>query len=389
MGSPAIVTNGEYLQHSDSCDRTLNGASSASSSEAIPHLNGFPKHWAILSGPAHGPYLDSLSVIDTTDAAYSVQTGEGDLSSPRLADFVRQRFIPEFVEIKTSAGRAHFREILKYILLSEVVDCGCADTYERTNVRRKAVKSWPYMDSLRLCDIDENSIRHIVAMALESGYSIQTATHIRNVIRAVYSHAISTGSYTGRNPAALVTLPAVAPKDEQSLTLVQLKSVLAAMRFPESTIALFSILTDMNLVEICGLQWQYVNLSNDRRFVEDDWIPAKAIAIRNQWYRGEFRPAIGRRKRFIPVSDLLCTVLRDMQCNKQFARPQNFVLASRSGSPVYPGNIAKRRLKSIGQSCQMPWLSWRVFHRTHLRLKAEFGRSFHKEIERVLSAQCW
>src|SRR5260221_14180845 len=112
---------------------------------------------------------------------------------------------------------------------------------------------------------------------------MQAATHIRNVIRAVYSHAISRCCYTGRNPASLVTLPAIAHKDPHTLTLVQLKEVLAAMRFPESTIALFSILTDMNLVEICGLQWQYVNLSNNRHFVEEDWIPAKTIAIRNQW----------------------------------------------------------------------------------------------------------
>jgi len=387
MESPAIITSGEYLQHSDPCDRSCNGASSDSGS--LSHLNGFPLHWTIASGLTLRPHLELLPTIEITDATSPSHTDQCELSSMSLVDFVRQRFIPEFVEVKRSAGRAHFREILKYILLTEVADCALADAYERTNVRRKAVPSWPYMDSLRLCDINEDSVRHIVSMALESGYSIQTATHIRNVIRAVFSHAISTCCHVGPNPASQVALPPITRKDAHTLTLVQLKDVLAAMRFPESTIALFSILTGMNLVEICGLQWQYVNLSNNRHFVEDDWIPAKTIAIRNQWYRGEFRPAIGRRRRFIPVSDLLCSVLRDMQCGRQFTKPQDFVLASRSGSPVYPGNIAKRRLKSIGQSCEMPWLSWRAFHRAHLRLRAEFGRHFHKEIERVLPPRCW
>jgi hypothetical protein len=137
------------------------------------------------------------------------------------------------------------------------------------------------------------------------------------------------------------------------------------------------------------LQWQYVNLSGNRQSVEGEWIPPKTIAVRNQWYRGEFRLVTESRKRHVAVSELLCSILRDLKCTEQFAKPQDFVLTSRSGTPLYPGNIAKRRLKSIGQASEMPWLSWRVFHRTHARLRAEFGRHLHKEYQKVLPLHLW
>ena len=46
------------------------------------------------------------------------------------------------------------------------------------------------------------------------------------------------------------------------------------MRYPEKDIALFALLTGMNVTEICGLKWQYVNLSNDRHIVDDEVIPS-------------------------------------------------------------------------------------------------------------------
>ena len=317
-------------------------------------------------------------------AKCSAQKEDNDVSAMSLAEFVRHRFMPEFVEKKRSSGRAHFREILKFILRSDRALCDIPATLERTDVRRKAVYNWPYLDSLRLRDIDEDSVHQVTLIALKAGYSLQTATHIRNVVRAIYSYAITACSYKGANPAALVTLPTVAHTNERTLTLAEIEMMVPMMRYPERAMALLTLLTDMNLVEICGLQWKYVNLSSNRSPVEGDWIAAKTIAIRNQWYRGEFRPVTVSRSRSIPVTELLSSVLGDLKLRRRLTRPQDFVLASQSGNPVDPGNIAKRRLKSIGQSCGMPWLSWQVFSRTHVRLRSEFGRHFHRECASIL-----
>jgi integrase len=386
MGSPTTIVDGDLIQ-SDSFDRSCNGESL--DGDALTYVSRFSPLLAPAASIARAPNLEHRLTLPTSDDFRSDGEDENKVSAITLAEFVRRRFIPEFVENKRSAGRAHFHEILKFILRSEKAAYAPWQTFERTNVKRKAINSWPYIDSLLLRDISEDTVRHITATALESGYSIQTATHIRNVIRAIYSHAIGACGYEGRNPAALVTLPAVVQKNAHTLTLAQLAEVMALMRFPERAIALFVLQTEMNLVEICGLQWRHVNLTGNGYSVDGDWIHARTIAVRNQWYRGEFRPVTGIRKRVVQVPELLCSNLRNLKCRKQFIGPQDFVLASQSGSPVYPGNIAKRRLKSIGQSCDMPWLSWQVLHRTQIRLRSEFGRRLHKEYEKVLPLQYW
>jgi site-specific recombinase XerD len=176
-----------------------------------------------------------------------------------LAEFVQRRFVPEYVAKRRSAGRTHFRAILKHVLPPGLVTRAFAAGGDRTDVKLKETPGWPYMDSLRLCDITAERIQHLVSVALRCGYSVQTVTHIRNVIRAIFSHATTTGCYTGTNPVVFVTLPVMARKEAHKLTLIQLKQVMQAMRYPEKDIALFALLTELNVAEICGLQWKYVN----------------------------------------------------------------------------------------------------------------------------------
>jgi integrase len=240
------------------------------------------------------------------------------------------------------------------------------------------------MDSLRLCDITPERIQHLISVALSCGYSVQTVTHIRNVVRAIFSHATTTGCYTGTNPVVFVTLPVMARKEAHKLTLIQLKQVIQAMRYPEKDIALFALLTELNVAEICGLQWKYVNLSNEGRLVDDECIPPRTIAVRNHSYRGEYGPVIESRKRFVSVPELLCSILRNLRIRRRFTEPHDFVLVSRSGTPVCPENIASRRLKSIGKSLELPWLSWSVFLRTRSSLRSQYGRHLHKEFETAL-----
>jgi integrase len=181
-----------------------------------------------------------------------------------------------------------------------------------------------------------------------------------------------------------VNLPALAHKKAHSLTLNELTRIMKTMRYPEKGIALLGLLTQMNIAEICGLQWKCVNLSNVNCTLDKEWIPSKTIAVRTQWYRGEFGLVRGKRKRLISVSDLLSSILFELKSREHFTGPQDFVLASQSGTPLCAENIARRRLKSIGKEFEMPWLSWNIFHRTHIALGAEFGRHLHREYERAL-----
>ena len=350
------------------------------------NANQVSSAWITGTSPAQLRSLESRATLQTSEGRHSVREAQADCSFLSLAKFVQDRFIPEYVAKRKYAGRSHFRAILKHVLTPEQVTRAFALNSENANLKLKEIQGWPYMDSLRLCDITGERIQNLISVLLQSGYSVQTVTHVRNVIRAIFSYAIVTCCYKGTNPALLVNLPAMVRRKTHTLTLIQLKQIMQAMRYPEKGIALLALLTEMNVAEICGLQWKCVNISKIDTSI-DDCIPSKTIAIRMQWYRGEFRPVAEKRQRLISVSNLLYSILVELRNRRHFTGPNDFVLASKSGTPLYPENIAARRLKSIGREFEVPWLSWNVFHRTHIALGVELGRHLHREYERVLPLQ--
>jgi len=305
-------------------------------------------------------------------------------SSTSLAGFVEQKFIPEYVARKRLAGRSHFQAILKHILTPRLADRAFGLQTDQANVRLKETPGWPYLDSLRLDEVTPERIQHLVSAAMRRGYSTQMATHIRNVLCAIFWHAIKSGVFNGTNPAVDVALPAMSRKKAHTLSLSQLKQVMHWMRYPEREIALLMMLTDMSVAEICGLRWKYLNLSADRHLADGHRIPPRTIAVWNQSYRGEFGPVMEKRKRFIPIPDLLSSTLLELKARGKFTSTDDFVLASRTGTPISPDNLTARRLKSIGKRLDMPWLSWNVFHRTQAALKRSAGRQWIKELESIL-----
>jgi integrase len=304
-----------------------------------------------------------------------------------LAEFVENAFVPEHVAKKTSAGRAYFQGILKHVLTPERVDRAFRAEGKGSRIRHKAIPGWPYLDAMRLRDVRPDHIQQIVFAALSRGYSTQTATHIRNVVRVIFSHVEKTMRLPADNPADDVRLPGIVRREAHVLTIEQLRRLIGVMRYPEREVAIFAILTEMSVAEICGLQWKHLNLSEHSCKVDGEWIPARTIAVRKQSYRCEFGPVLNCRERDIPVPDLLASILRKIRNRRIFSAREDFVVASRSGTPINQDNVASRRLKSIGRRLEMPWLSWYVFHRTNVALSAELGPQLHCELENALPAE--
>jgi len=206
------------------------------------------------------------------------------------------------------------------------------------------------------------------------GYSAETVKHIRNVVGAIFTHARKTQSFSGENPAGLVTLPKMVRKEAPTLTFAQAKDLLSAMQYPERELALIAMLTHMNVAEICGLQWKWVNLTDDWSAAEGERIPPRTIAVRMHFYLGELVSLpVSSRKRNLPIPDPLLSIMYELSRRPKYTGPDDFVLASRVGTPVDETAIAKRRLKPLGRRMQMPWLSWRVFSRTHTKLAHQLG----------------
>ncbi len=340
--------------------------------------------WVIESPLYPGCAQDQLEDMSLSrDPSAIDETHRGD-PAMTVASFVERVFIPGYVMARRIAGRAHFQGILKHILSPERT----AQSFRpggKARARLAAIPGWPYLDDVPILEIRPKHVEQLIQASMSRGYSSQTATHLRNVIRMIFSYAAARGYVTGPNPATFVTAPSIRHKPVRSLTLSQLKQVFELMRYPEQQIALFALLTDLNVAEICGLKWKHVNLSNIIHHGSEEPLPGRTISVRMQLYRGEYRAVVGRRNRLVQIPELLQSALLHLKHRPEHNSGEDFVLVSRRGTPVSPDNIAARRLKVIGQAVELSWLSWKVFHRTGNELRGQFGRHVSKELGRVLT----
>jgi len=327
MESGKSPSNRNLLDESESWNLHWNGTVASASTG----VNDSWPCWIDGSGLCHPPSPTVHSGYEEgmqPQASAKVETAG---STMCVVEFVKSRFIPEYVTHKRSAGKAHFQSILKHVLTPEGVDRAFRLNSEHLKCKLRKLADWPYMDSISLNDVTTEKIQDLISTALQRGYSIQTATHIRNVIRTLFTYAKQVGCFRGENPAIAVILPGMARKKAHVLTLDELKRVIQLMRYPEREIALLAILTRMSVAEICGLQWKYLNLSDTRRVVDGEWLAPRTIAVRKQSYRGEFGVVMASRQRVVAMPELLCSVLGELKSRKRFTAPEDFVLPSRCG----------------------------------------------------------
>lgn len=272
-------------------------------------------------------------------------------SAMTLASFVERKFLPEHVVLLKRSGRLHYESMLKHVM--------------------------PALGDQRLRDITGEDIQRLVSSKLARKYSVQTAKHVRTVISAIFTHAKRLGWYLGDNPAKLVRLPEMVRKEAHALSFDQAVAVIGALPSPAQEMVLFAILTSMNVAEICGLQWKRVNLTEQFATVDGESLPPMTLAVRRQWYRGEYGSVKAKsRRRDLPIGPVLKRVLEETKSRTKFAGGDDPVFAARTGKPLDEHNIARRHLKLVGCTVGMPWLSWHCFRRTHTTLANELGMVF-------------
>jgi len=284
--------------------------------------------------------------------------------------FVETKFVPEHVEHKTRAGRQHYESMLKHLLKPETVN-RVFNPEKTAGGRLKSLADWPYLDEVRLCDITADHVRRLLTCAFDRDYSSQTVRHIKNAIFAIISHAQTEGCFSGPNPAAQVKLPPVTRKERHDLTIDQTEAMLELMQYPEKEMALIAITTDMNIAEICNLQWKHVNLTESIRNVDGELIPARSIAVTSEWDRAALADSRRGRKRNFEIPGPLLGVLANLHRQHAEANPDDFILATETGRPIWPAHARSARLKPIARKLGLPWLSWRVIGRAHAALLSE------------------
>jgi len=304
-----------------------------------------------------------------------------------VAQFAEHKFIPEFVESKTFFGRIHYHSILKYIVNPEDVDRIFQAYTVPRRTRLRPIADWPYLGHLPLREVQPETVRNLTSFVLKEGYSTQTVAHIRNVISTMFTHAAKEMCFGGENPARPVQLPKVNRLQQPILSRTDMVRLIKVMGYPEREMALIAIVTGMTVAEICGLRWKRVNLSDEETLTSnDEVVPPRTITVREEWVRGQLIDVAKKRQSNYTIPGSLLPFLRRLIGRGEFAAPDDFVLASRLGSPINPSNVLARKLKPIGKELKIPWLSWQHLRRFHRDFLAEFGIGFQDQMAGLVHA---
>jgi len=184
-------------------------------------------------------------------------------SMATLKAFVDSSFRPEVVWALQQAGKQHYENQLKQHTL-------------------------PALGNMRLRDLQSDDVQRLVRLKIEAGDSVQTVLHIRNVISAVFNHPKRRKAFVGENSASGVRLPEMERKEAHALSFEQGKTLLTELPSPVAQMALVSMTCSLNVAELLGLRWKWLNLTGEPVVVDTEFLHPPTLAVRQNYYRGQF-----------------------------------------------------------------------------------------------------
>lgn len=292
-----------------------------------------------------------------------------------VREFVERKFQPEHVTMLKPGGRAHYATYLISAL------DGVPEVRKRSRKKVNGVspadpKRLHGIGDLRLRDVTTEDCQRLIFAAVTRGYSIQYATHIRNVISAIFTHAESKDWFSGRNPAKRVNLPEMQRKESHALTFGQAAGLVALLDATTKAMVFCAVLTSMNVAEVLGLRWKRINLTEMWASVDGESLPPMHIAVREHWYLGQYGSLKTRttRRRNVPIPPELAAVLRPLLKREKHIGPDDAVFASPGGLPLDSVNILKRRIRPAAKTLGISWnIGWHSLRRTFATLADEVG----------------
>lgn len=275
-----------------------------------------------------------------------------------VQEFIDQKFQTEVVWGMKPSGKKHYAYVLGHV--------------SRAIGKR------------HLRDVTAVEVQKVIRAKMEAGLSDQTAVHIKNGISAIFRHAKLTGHFVGENPASLFRMKEVRRiRVRSALSFERAAAVISALSPPAREMAFLSIVTSLNVAEMCGLRWKRVNLTADFIATDGEAIRPYALIVRENYYRGTYCDTKTKsRDRALPLDPETVNILRSIRDRARFSGPDDPVFANRVGDPVNELNIARRVLRPLGKAMGIQ-ISWHTFRRTHATLSEQIGMALSDRIAQM------
>lgn len=294
-------------------------------------------------GVAVGP--DKISKQDARTAANAIMSSANDSAVPQLmatlAQFVQVFFVPGHVAHLRPAGRAHYDYLLKVHVL-------------------------PTLGDLQLREITPGRVQ-LLLTAKAATLSQQTVVHVRNVLSAIFGHAKVLGYWRGDKPTEGVKCHGAVAPPQQSLGLSQLRALTSTIDARYQPLVALLGSTGLRIGEALGLQWKWVNMTDEHKMVDGLMVPAYSLAVVQSFSRGQWgKLKTPRSRRIVPLSSTAWVALTQMR--ERNLEGDDVVFAARTGVPFDAHNIAKRFLKPAAKAIGAPWCHWHTLRHTAISL---------------------
>lgn len=159
--------------------------------------------------------------------------------------------------------------------------------------------------------------------------------------------------------AALPHRPQLDDDDDQdevrALSTEQLHTFLAIVHPGYRTLFAFLAATGLRISEAEALEWRHLRLDGDRPVVK----------VRRARVRGRLGPPKSKHgKRDVPLGVDVVDLLRGHRSGSEWARPGDYVFATRAGTPLHRDNVRARQLKPAAEEAGAAWAGFHTFRHT-------------------------
>src|SRR5581483_6608466 len=139
--------------------------------------------------------------------------------------------------------------------------------------------------ALKLREVEATDIRRFLDDLERKGLSPKTLKHLRTTLTTVFNHAKNENFFSGDNPASKVRLVETQSPERYAYSFEEAQLILSHLRSPVTEMVLASMVTSMNVAELCGLLWKRINLTPKTIFSAGEAIPPCSALVRENFYR--------------------------------------------------------------------------------------------------------
>lgn len=219
----------------------------------------------------------------------------------------------------------------------------------------------PAFGATLLADIDKPTIEAWLTGKADT-LSWWSREGLRGVMSAIFTAAKDWNLWTGDLPTKGIRLGRKTEvREKKLLTAEQLQAIMAASSDRTRFMILTAFLTGLRISEVCGLQWQDIDLDRG------------TLTVKRRWYRGDLdEPKTPTSKRKLELGPLA------VEFRNRYPGPHEahrFIFSDDGKTPVDERDILRFELRPILKrlGVYVDGMGWHAFRRTHVTMRQTVG----------------